>query len=569
MHYARHHKLRYSTLITALGLGLSTLAAHAQAVPDIGEALRQSRPAAPPTVPQPALPAIGGAPTEPPMAALPGGSATVQVNEIAVVGNRVIDSATLLSLVQPDQGKALSLAQLDEIATRITRYYRAQGYFVTRAYVPAQELVGGKVTLRVVEGNYGRFILDNKSLVRDSVVQGLLDDIKDSDIVSLDTLERAMLIINDTPGVQVVRADVMPGQKVGTSDFAVGTAATAPYNGYVLLDNHGSVYTGKERLSFSADWNSPSGRGDRLSASGMVTRSSGLLNGRLGYSSLVAPNGTRAEVALSRTQYELGDIYAALGATGTASSVELNLTTPLKRTREQSVEGGLGAAYRDLKDEVGATSTVTGKKTTSLNASVSARTEHRLFGFDGLTQAGAVVTLGQLRFGDSASAALDAAGTNTQGHYAKLSLSLVRATLLPAQFSLTTSAKAQWSLNRKNLDGSERMSVSGVGGVSAYPSGELSGDNAALVRAELARPVPLSGAVRLSASVFADYGWAKAAQPLAGAGGRKLGDVGVGLAANMAGGLLKLQLAHRVSGGEPTSEAAARTRVLLQGGWVF
>jgi hypothetical protein len=69
-----------------------------------------------------------------------------------------------------------------------------------RKWLPARS------TIRVVEGNDGRFILD-KSLVRDDIVQGLLDDIKDCDIVSLDTLERAMLIINDTPGVTVTRAD--------------------------------------------------------------------------------------------------------------------------------------------------------------------------------------------------------------------------------------------------------------------------------------------------------------------------------------------------------------------------
>ena len=563
---------RPSTLSLALGLACAALGAQAQQapqVPNIGDALRQVQPPALPEPETPALPTIGGAPIEPPMQALPGGGPSVKVDHFAIVGNRVIDSAPLLALMQPDQGRTLSLAELEDIATRITRYYRGAGYFVARAYIPAQEVAAGRVTIRVVEGNYGRFILTNQSLVRDDIVQGLLDDIKDRDIVSLDTLERAMLIINDTPGVAVVRADVMPGEKVGTSDFAIGTEATPAYGGYALLDNYGSVYTGKARLSFNADWNSPSGRGDRLSASGMVTNRSGLLNGRLGYSGLLGTDGTRGEAALSHTRYQLGNTYAALDASGTADGLEFNLTRPVKRTRGASVEAGLSLSYKALKDEVASTATLTRKRAAVATASVSSRDEHAMFGFDGLTQASAALALGDLRFDDATAQALDAAGPKTQGVYAKLILQVTRATALPGQFALTTSARAQMALNGKNLDGSERMSVSGSGGVLAYPSGELSGDHAALLHVDLAHPLPLAGTLQMSASAFADGGWAKAANPLPGATGRSLSDVGVGLTANAAGGLARLQLVRRVSGDAPTSEPASRLRVLLQGGWVF
>ena len=568
--------LQCSALASALGLALTSLAAQAQQAPSapvspptIGDVLRQVPAPAQIAPKAAALPAIGGAPIEPPMQALPGGAASVKVDAFTIVGNRVIDSTLLQALVQPDQGKTLSLGELDAIATRLTRYYRANGYFVARAYIPAQEVTGGQLTIRVVEGNYGQFVLANHSRVRDDIVQGLLDDIKGRDIVSLDTLERAMLIINDTPGVKVVRADVMPGEKVGTSDFAIGTEATPAYNGYALIDNYGSTYTGKERLSFNADWNSPTARGDRLSLSGLATNRTDLLNGRLGYSGLLATNGLRGEVAVSRTRYELGGAYQALGASGTADALELNFTAPLKRTRAQSVEAGLSLAYKDLKDQVAATSTATRKNAASLTASLSSRTEHDLFGLGGLTQAGASLTVGRLNFDDETARALDAVGAKTQGTYTRLNLQVARATALPMQLTLTTSARLQWSPSGKNLDGSERMSVSGAGGVAAYPSGELSGDNAALVHVELGRPLPLGGPLQINVSAFTDYGRARAANPLAGASARTLGDVGLGLTAQMGGGLMRVQLAHRTVGGNPTSESAARTRLLVQAGWVF
>jgi len=571
----------FSVLLTG------ALGAHAQTSPPtsppavpptIGDVLRDARPQGVPQPPVAPVPRLGGVAIEPPMQALPGGGAQVPVSAFQIVGNRVIDTATLAALLKDDAGKSYDLAGLETIAAKITRLYRSQGYFVARAYVPAQELQGGSLTLRVVEGNYGQFVLSNKSIVRDGVVQGLLDDIKDRDIVSLDTLERAMLIINDTPGVKVVRADVMPGQAVGTSDFAIGTEATPAYNGYVLADNHGSRYTGRNRLSANVDWNSPTGRGDRLSASGMLSERSGLINGRLAYSGLIRTDGTRAEVAAARTRYELGGTYAALNATGTADALELNLSTPLKRTRNRSIEATLGLAHKALRDEVAATTTVTRKTATAVTAGINLKAEEALFGLDGLTTAGAAVTAGQLDFKDAAAKALDAAGTRTQGSYAKLAFNAARVSLLPQRFNLTTQLRVQVALSNKNLDGSERMSVSGPSAVAGYAAGELSGDHAALLRVELARLLPASllqaAGVQLSATAFTDYGWAKAARAQAStpAGGqaRALADIGVGLNASLPyGGFVRLAVAHRISGGEPTSEPTPRTKAWLQAGITF
>ncbi|MFT7724061.1 MAG: ShlB/FhaC/HecB family hemolysin secretion/activation protein [Roseateles sp.] len=581
---ARTFEPRLLTLSAlSAALALAAFAAQAQtAPPGIGDALRQLPAPAPRPDTAPPLPTLGNLPPAPPMQALPGGGPRVQVARFEIAGNREIDTATLQAQLQGEAGKAYTLAELEALAARLTRYYRGRGYFVARVYVPAQEPAqeagGGVLTLRVLEGNYGRFVLDNRSRVNDAVVQGLLDDVKRYDIVSLDTLERAMLIINDTPGVQVVRADVMPGARVGTSDFAVGTQATPAANGYLLADNHGSRYTGKARLSGAVDWNSPTGRGDRLSASGLLTEHAGLANGRLAYSALLSTRGTRAEAALSRTRYELGDRYAALDATGTADALELNLTTPLKRTRATSIEAGLALAARQLRDEVRSAGLVTPKRSHGVTASVSLRHIHALLaGHDGQTTASAALSYGRLAFRDATARALDAAGDRTEGDYGKLELRLAHAVQLPQGVTAQASARAQITLSGRNLDGSERMGVAGSGGVLAYPIGELSGDHAVLLHAELNKALggTQSGGqgsrLRWTAGVFTDHGRARAAHPAGPSGQpRTLADVGASLSlATTGGGMAKLQLARRTAGGEPVSERAGRTRVLVQGGWVF
>ncbi len=565
-------KFRPLPVAAAILVAFNAPAALAQAVPDAGEALRQSQQPSVPAAPKAALPSIGGANIEPPMTALPSGPA-VDVKEIAIIGNRELPLSDLQPLVVDAAGKSLTLPELEAIAQRITRHYRAKGYFVARAYVPSQEVTEGTIKIRVVEGNYGQFILKNDSLVKNAIVQAMLDDVKKYDIVSLDTLERAMLIINDTPGVQVTRADVMPGQQVGTSDFAVDSAATARRNGYVMLDNFGSRYTGQNRLSFNGDLNSPTGRGDKLSLSGLVTDTTDLFNARLAYSTLLKPNGLRGEIAVSQTQYALGSSYASLDARGTARAIDGTLTYPVKRTRATTLEASWNVSVKDLRDEVRSTGTVTPKSLLSTTAGMLWRDERALLGFDGLTQANAGITLGSLDINDAAALATDAAGARTQGHYSKLSAGLSRVSLLPKSYTLTTSVRAQQSLSNKNLDGSERMAVSGSGGVMAYPSGELIGSNALFARVELSHPLPAikaAPALQHNWLAFADWGQAAAAKAVSASDARRsISDVGLGWTANWKGALVKAYAAYRLEEGATVSEPASRTRLLVQAGWVF
>jgi hemolysin activation/secretion protein len=561
--------LKLSRLSLGLSLALVSGFVNAQTLPNSGDALRQVQPPVVPAKLAPVLPQIGtGQQIEAPMTALPSGP-TVQLKQIEVIGNRVIDTGTLAALVTDGAGKTLSLSELEALSQRITKHYRANGYFVARAYIPAQEVASGTIKMRVVEGNYGDFHLKNQSLVRDDIVQGMLDDVKGADIVSLDTLERAMLIINDTPGVQVTRADVMPGSKVGTSDFAVDTRATAAYNGYVMLDNFGSVYTGKDRISFNLDANSITGRGDRLSLSGMATDTGGLHNGRLSYGKPLAPNGLRGEIAMGSTQYALGDTYKNLDAKGTAHSFDATVTYPVRRIRAQTMEISVNVAYKDLLDKVDSTSTSTPKTSRAITAGWLLRDESPVLGFDGLTRVSANLTMGDLKINDAAALALDAAGANTQGSFTKASLSLSRVSLLPNAFSLTTSLHTQQSLSGKNLDSSERMAVSGSSAVMAYPSGELIGTNAMLAHIELARALPTWGKLQSSWTLFGNWGQAKAAQPLATDNTRSISDVGVGWSANYGKAIIRANLAHRLESTAASSESTSQDNFLLQVGWVF
>lgn len=294
---------------------------------------------------------------------------TILVKDFEITGNTHISSSELEQFFVSSKGKELTFNQLQEIASAITKYYREKGYFVARAYIPEQNVISnnGILEIAVIEGNYGKFILKNNSLVRDTIIQAMLDNAKRDNVISTNTLERAMLIINDTPGSVVTKADVKPGEKVGTSDFEIETTASKRVDGYVITDNTGSRYTGKYRLMSGVNINSPFKLGDKISLFGLLSNGTNLKNGKISYSAPLLPNGLRGELSYAQTNYSLVDSYKSLDAVGNSKTYNANLSYPVIRTRLENLYASLDITKKDLEDEVRSTSTLTKKNSKSFS----------------------------------------------------------------------------------------------------------------------------------------------------------------------------------------------------------
>lgn len=554
-------------LVLASAIVLLAGAAQAQQVPPtIGDALRQVPPPAP-DKPAPALPAVGNVPQPAQIRALTGEKVTVA--RIEIDGNAALTSAELQTQVQSGIGKALTLSQLEELASNITRYYRAKGYFVARAYLPAQEVAGGVVRIRVVEGHYGKFSVKNASLVNDATLNATLDLAKGNGTVTQQSLESAMLAVNEMPGVVIRRADIAPGEQVGTSDFFIVTDATPRVDGYVAGENYGSEYTGKRRVLGGVSVNSPFGIGDKLSASGLLSNGGDLKNYRIAYAAPLTAQGLRAEVAASRTDYQLVGTYTALDAVGKADTAEVTVTYPFVRTQAYALEGSFNLGHRKLTDEIRSTATVNPKTADVGTITVVSRGSDTLWGTPGQTTLLASATLGYLDIDSAVGRSQDALGAGTQGRYGKVNVSLSRSTELARSWTLMTALRLQHALFGKNLDGSEDMSISGTGSVKVYPPSEFAAENAAVANVELLYTLPLQGALSARAGVFADAGRASMQRAFGPTDSKRtLSDAGLSLYANYGNFFGTLQVAARTTRAA-VSEATSSTRVLVQVGSRF
>ncbi len=561
------NKFSYFLLITVFILVLiSPLPFNLQAAEaeiDIGDVIKETEQQPAVEAEEPDIPELKEEELRAPLKDL--GGRKVLVEEIIITGNNVLSTEKLEGLVNTEEytGKKISFVEMENAALAITRYYRKEGYFVARAYIPVQEMEDNTLEITVIEGNYGEFILKNNSLVRDKTVQAMLDAVKSKNIISVDTIERAMLIINDTPGAVVTQADVMPGEKVGTSDFAITASPSSRYSGYLLADNYGSDYTGEDRLTAALNINSPFTLGDRITLRGMLTDYSGIENYRLSYSLPITYSGWRTEFYYADTEYELGDIYSVLNIIGESQDLGVSFSYPSVRTRLKNTEFFADFKYRDLADRQDGTITAE-KEIKKLNTGFEYEKNYRLFDFNSQRLFNTELTMGELKRTPDNSDFEDTAGI-----YSKINFELAENIDFNSRWSLESSLRAQYALGDKNLDGSEDFSLGGITGVKLYPSGEFSAENGYLINLELIYKLPNINHYSHSLSIFYDRGYADMADEVVGFEDRTLQDLGLGYHADYKDFFANISLAYKIDDEDITSEEDYDSRALIQAGFVF
>ncbi len=542
----------------------------AQAVPayDISDAIRDSAPpkaALPQEAPKPQITQQDALPFT-----LPEGR-TLFVKAFRLEDAEFVDEAELQQLLTPYQNRDLSMAEIVEAANQVTLYYRSHGYLVARAYIPRQDASAGMLTIRVIVGKYGQFQLHNHSLVNDRLLQAILEQAGKSSALTDESLERAMLLIYDLPGAALPSVTIAPGEAFGTSDLDATVEADKRISGYLLYDNTGSRYTGKNRMSLGLDIASPLGWGDNLSISGMTSerKSQGLESGSLAYSFPLTATGLRATLGASRTTYELGDKYSNLDASGISEIFEATFTYPLIRTRQHSLYLSLNLAHKSLRDELKALDSSTARNIKVARLELRQERFGSLLGFNTVNTLSGGLSFGRLDINNREDRAFNRAGVDTLGEFTKLNLSWSGSLAFTNALTGLASLTVQKSLSG-NLDSSEQMSISGNTGVKSYPQG-ISEDSGYLFNGELRHALPSVLGIDHALGVFFDIG--RVYQENAGYSsqhnGTKLKDTG--LSYNLSSGHLfgRLLMAHTLGPQENISERNARSRLLAQFGLRF
>jgi hemolysin activation/secretion protein len=483
------------------------------------------------------------------------GEARVMVKSITINGNKEIPTEQLQPLVAGLVGAERSLTQLNAAARRITAYYRSQGFAVARAYLPAQDITDGAVTISIIEGRISSHKINNQSLLSDERAQAYLGQVKDGDVIKSDQIDRGLLLLQDTPGVSTSRATLQPGASVGTSELLIEVNPAKPYSGNVVLDNYGSRYTGEYRVAGTFNVVSPLKIGDQFTVNAL-TAGDNLSFARLAYQLPVGIDGLKVGAAYSDVHYKLGKEFEALQAHGTATSASVFAAYPFIRSQFKNLSGTVALEDKRLKDYVDGTNTFTPKKVTTTSFGLSGSLQDALGG-GGITGLDLSVILGNLSINSPTALAIDAASARSNGSYTRMTYGANRLQRFTDSTFLAVSLSGQTA--SKNLDSSEKFSLGGINGVRAYPQGEASGDEGVRGTVELRHNV----IPNVQATLFYDWGKVTINRNPFGApasNSRNLAGVGVGVNASLGPVQLRSSLAWRTDGGLPTSVPASSAK---------
>ncbi len=405
------------------------------------------------------------------------------VKSLRISGGKAFSDAEVLAVTGFKENSLLSLTDLRGMTARIADFYHQNGYFVAQAYLPAQDIKEGVITIVVVIGQYGKINLNNQSKLNNNVANSILHGLNTGDRISSDPLEERLLLLSDLPGVRV-NSTLFPATTKGASDLNVDLTPTRRITGSLDADNAGNRYTGMYRGGGTINFNEPFGQGDVASLR-MLTAGSGLNYGRANYQMQFGK--ANAGVTYSYLNYQLGKDFKNLDQHGTQQIATIYGNYPLIRARNNNLFAQLAYDEKFFHDTTGLTGFVADKRAHVVRTSLYGDHRDDFFG-GGIDTFSATLSSGFIDLQNPYSRAFDSATARTNGFYNKFSFYGNRLQQIASGFSLFASVNGQ--VASKNLDVSEKMELGGMYAVRAYPEGEAYSDQGAVITVEGRQTLP-------------------------------------------------------------------------------
>lgn len=471
-----------------------TTAAHAQVIPGTADPARTHR-----NIPQEVLPP----PEEAPAAIPDDAPATTPVpdwaehlrfplNELLLDGVTAYDRKELLPLYQHMLGGEVSLADIFALSDALTVKYRNDGYILSRAAVPAQEIENGIVRLQVVEGYIDNIQIEGSDRADRRLIAKYLALVKAARPLQMKVLERALLQINALPGITARNILSPSASTFGAADLTLIVSDTKLFSGSIRTDNRGSRYLGPLQVNATIAAENLLKQHDRITLQSVTalhnsdTREMDYIGAN--YSQPVGRFGTVLSVGGNISFSEPGFTLSQFDIDGRSDSLNIGLIQPLIRSRTSSLNltGSFDLMNSKRSDNINPAPTEDRLRVLRL-----ALSGHHFDRFNGVTSGNLQISRGLdiLNATETGSANL----TRPRGvsDFFKATAQIDRLQRITDKIQLYGAVAGQKSAN--TLLSSEEFGIGGANFGRAYDASEITGENAVAAKAELRflNPLPL------------------------------------------------------------------------------
>ena len=458
------------------------------------------------------------------------GKVSLRLTGIDLEGHRALSTAQLQPVWAGKVGQVISLREVFDIAAEITSAYRNAGYVLSQAIVPQQDIdpVKGRVRIRVLEGHIGKLTVSGLDSDAQTHLHEVLAPVVDEKPVTLATLERRLLQLNDLPGVSA-QASLAPSSTPGAADVEVAVARQ-PQSFGLSLTNRTSRALGSIRAEAWGEQRGLFGHFDRhnlrLASSGDDRLA------LLAYSGDVPLNADGLQLgwsaSASRSKPKTG---ASFALDTNASNAGLSLSYPVLRSREANVSvRGAFSAYNGDSSLGSTLLPLSRDRLRVLRAGVSA---DRVDPQGGVNLVDLEVSKGLSGLGASQRGDVEMQRAEANPQFTKVTLYAARLQSLPEGWSLLAAVNGQYSADP--LGSSEQFALGGDTFLRAYDPAELLGDTGAAIKLELRRNAAF-GAVNATVYGYGEAG-SVTLNSAAGNSTQSAQSLGLGLRMTLAQGL--------------------------------
>ncbi|MBX9861167.1 MAG: hypothetical protein K2Y42_00315 [Hyphomicrobium sp.] len=480
--------------------------------------------------------------------------AGILVRAFSITGSSVYSKATLEAELSDLTGRPITVADLYVAVQRITALYGNDGYVLSRAILPPQELDedGAHVNITVIEGYVDRVRWPIHIESHRNVFNHYAESITRDRPVNIKTIERYLLLANDLPGLELTSTLTPSPTQSGAATLVVD-AKSKPIDAVATIDNRGSEGRGPVQYVLQGTANNAFGLNESIG----VTYASVPDADELTYIALDAAavlNGEGLRLAFSAYHSDgvpgLNDLQELRFASN-SQGVRAALSYPLIRTREENlaVSGTLFAddVSSDLLGAPNSRDHVRGIR--------AAVVYDRADEFAGVSLLSLTVSQGLDILGSSGNQNPLATRAHGQADFSKLEGTVSRLQGLPGGLSLLGSLEWQYAFDP--LLSSEECTYGGLRIGRAFDPAYLTGDSCVAALLEIrVEPSLLTGhGIQTQLYAFTDYGYVHRIAPAAG------GDASDNAASLGTG--LRFRLPH----GAEASFEAARAIVGVDDGW--
>jgi hemolysin activation/secretion protein len=399
----------------------------------------------------------------------------IKVEKLKITGAKSFSESDLQDVARAPGGivgREMTLAELKQAANHITMHYRNEGFGLAWAYVPVQDVKDGVVEIAVVEGRVDKILVTGNAYYSAEFIIDHVDRLQKQNTLSLDSLERGLMILNTYLGM-TVRSTLRQGDSPGTTDLYLNAEDKFPISFSIDFDNFGPRSTGEDRLGATLTAFNLYDLGHWVSLRGVtsVDKARGdTTNGRLDYT-IPFKDGTRVNAYASLYDYKAKGPVKVIEPQGSGDVFGIDLSHPVIMNHEMSLSTHLGFDYKTLEQELlGQKNSKDQIRAVTLGASFDYTDDlEGRWNLSGDFRQGLGGFLGGTKENDP-----DASRIGADNSFTKFNVTLFRLQHIASWLSLIGKVQAQYAFHELLV--SEQFALGGQDSVRGYAPFEFMGD---------------------------------------------------------------------------------------------